>query len=72
MSIALFDPFSHWGTVKHSKMVRVIQETTFYAESRFRVILLEIIKSDNNRRQWLQILLKRELVSTNQYILCIY
>lgn len=72
MSIPLFDPFSHMGTVLHSQMVDVIQETTYYAESRFRVILMEITKAEYDRKQWLEILLKKEFVSTLIFILSTY
>lgn len=68
MSINLFDPFTYKGSQLHSRMIHVIQETIYYAESRFRVILIEVTKAEYERREWLEILLKRELVSTLVFI----
>jgi hypothetical protein len=68
MSISTFDPFSLLNMSQNSAAAVTIQEVIDYAESRFRAILIYIIKENNNniaidQSSWVGILLRRELVN---------
>lgn len=57
----VYDPFSG----QHGSMETVHQmnqEIIFYAESRFRHILLQIVAANEEKRKWMQRALKAELV----------
>ena len=67
MPISTFDPFSSKKAAEYSRTGTQIQEAVHYAESRFRAILTDINndlnKSEIDRKNWIQTLLRRELVS---------
>jgi hypothetical protein len=62
MSITVPNPFSSKDVMLHEELCEVIQEILYYAESRFRVILNVISRADIDKKNWTEVLLKRELV----------
>lgn len=71
MSFSTFNPYSLDELSKYSLTGVMIQEVVDYAESRFRAILVYInkdpSKTEIDRKNWIQTLLYRELVSILLY-----
>lgn len=66
MSISIFNPFSTKNESDYYDVRLRLQGIIFYAESRFRAILVDVNKdlnkTDIDRISWTQKLLHRELV----------
>ena len=60
-SLSIFNPFSLQSGPKGPLQMRV-QDIIWYAESRFRRVLLEIDQANLIRQQWMQKILYSELV----------
>lgn len=65
MSISLFNPFSLKKESEYQS--HKIQEVIYYAEARFRSILVDISRTDIDRIKWTLRLLQRELVRNSGF-----
>ena len=61
-TLSIFNPFSLQSGPKGPLQMRV-QEIIWYAESRFRRVLLELDQANFNKQRWMQKILYSELVS---------
>jgi hypothetical protein len=64
-TLVIFNPFSLQSGPKAPLQIRT-QEIIWYAESRFRRILLEIDQANFIKQQWMQRILHSELVSLRE------
>ena len=61
-TLSIFNPFSLQSGPKGPLQMQV-QEIIWYAESRFRRVLLELDQANFNKQRWMQKILYSELVS---------